>query len=235
VHELYGPLLERDGEAISRSGRAFAAAHSVQELWIEIARFAVLAYAPSQHAKRAVMACCSAHALRDELGSSWLDMVIACANYAAQSRPPWSEPPILESIDDSQWPALETLDAEGDALLMLDIVRRLLPILGERGRSALQRMVMAELPGETANDEPLDPAGAPDSVQRALWRAARRTPLRETSGRLLAPYELARDYAQTLLAHDYSRRLPPEEADALLDAVHHNLAHGESYADFSFA
>jgi hypothetical protein len=53
--------------------------------------------------------------------------------------------------------------------------------------------------------------------------------------KVLAPYRLARDYAQTLLAHHYARRLPPELAEQLLHAVHHNLQHGESFADWSFA
>jgi hypothetical protein len=240
VNDLYEPLLERDLDAIARTTRAFAASHSAEDLWIAIARFAVLAYAPSQHAKRAVLACRATHALRAELGDRWLDMIVECARYAAESRPPWSEPPIFESLDTSSWPSLDSIDANGDALLMLDCVRALLPLLGEKGLPALQRMVMQELPGEESDGE-LDPAGTPDSVQRVFWKAAALPELpaddlakRDARPRL-EPYPLARDYAQTLLAHFYARRLPDEEAAALLAAVHHNLAHGDSYADFSFA
>jgi hypothetical protein len=93
---LYEPLIERDLAAIPAAARAFADAHSPDDLWIAVTRFAVLAYVPSQHAKRAVMACRAAHDLREELGERWIDMIIECARYAAESRPPWSEPPILD-------------------------------------------------------------------------------------------------------------------------------------------
>jgi hypothetical protein len=44
---------------------------------------------------------------------------------------------------------------------------------------------------------------------------------------------LARDYAQTLIAH--ATPIPANLRDDFLAAVHHNLAHGESFADWSFA
>ena len=90
---LYEPLIERDLAAIPAAARAFAAAHSADELWVAIARFAVLAYSPSQHSKRAVMACRAVHVLRD---SHFVNWVAECARYAAESRQPWSEPPILD-------------------------------------------------------------------------------------------------------------------------------------------
>ncbi|HEX7832345.1 MAG TPA: hypothetical protein VF787_21990 [Thermoanaerobaculia bacterium] len=230
--QLYGPLIERDLEAIPDAARAFVDAHSVDDLWIAVTRFAVLAYAPSQHAKRAVLACRATHALRAELGDRWLDAIVECARYSSESRPPWSEPPILDAI--APMP-LADVDAKGDALLMLDAVRALVPLLGEKGLPALQRMVALELPGEEASDGALDPDGAPDSVQLVFWRVAASPELRGFTDCAIEPYRLARDYAQTLLAHFYARRLPDEEAARLLAAVHHNLAHGESYADFSFA
>jgi hypothetical protein len=114
---LYEPLIERDLDAIPAAARAFAAEHSPEELWIAIARFAVLAYAPSQHAKRAVMACRAAHDLRDELGERWVDMIIECARYAAESRQPWSEPPILDMphVDDASPRDVAELRAALDA------------------------------------------------------------------------------------------------------------------------
>jgi hypothetical protein len=57
----------------------------------------------------------------------------------------------------------------------------------------------------------------------------------EATPYVLEPYRLARDYAQTLIAHHYASRLPPDLARQLLHAVHHNLEHGESFADWSFA
>jgi hypothetical protein len=229
--QLYGPLIERDLDAIPDAARAFADAHSVDDLWIAVTRFAVLAYAPSQHAKRAVLACRATHALRAELDDRWFDAIVECARYASESRPPWSEPPILDAIAPTP---LDDVDAKGDALLMLDAVRALVSLLGEKGLPALQRMVALELPGEEASGV-LAPTGEPDSVQLVFWSVAASPELRAFTDCALEPYRLGRDYAQTLLAHFYARRLPDEEAARLLAAVHHNLAHGESYADFSFA
>jgi hypothetical protein len=232
VNELYTPLLERDLDAIPAAARAYALAQSEEALWVAVTRFAVLAYAPSTHGRRAFLACRATYALREELGRPWLDMIIECARYAAWARPPWSEPPILEALDTSSWPALDGIEAHGDALLLLDAVRALLPDLGEKGLPALQRMVMAELPGITRPPQ-LDPKGSPDSVETIFWSVASAPELRSHVDCPLAPYALARDFAQTLLAHFYARRLPLEEADALLAAVHHNLAHGESFAAFA--
>lgn len=232
MNELYAPLLERDLDAIPEAARAYASAQSEEALWVAVTRFAVLAYAPSTHGRRAVLACRATHALREELGGTWLDLIIECARYAAWSRPPWSEPPILDALDTSGWPALDAIDACGDALLLLDAVRALLPELGEKGLPALQRMVMAELPGITRPPN-LDPQGSPDSVETIFWSVASAPELRTHVGRPLAPYPLSCDFAQTLLAHFYARRLPVEEADALLAAVHHNLAHGESFAAYA--
>jgi hypothetical protein len=282
---LYEPLIERDLAAIPAAARAFAEQHSADELWIAVARFAVLAYAPSQHAKRAVMACRAAHDFRS------LEMIIECARYAAESRQPWSEPPILdppqvdEEIDlhaalgandriaaehwlashlDSAHEELRSL-VKGDALLMFDAAVALERLLGEKGRYALLRMVIAEL--LTPTEHPTDPIeilidraikekGAIDSVRdvliavipsvsRGTWAAAgdmhapRAAPppgpsTHARDDRLLAPYPLARDYAQTLLAHAIARKLPLR-ADEFLAAVHHNLEHGESFAEWSFA
>ena len=61
----------------------------------------MLAYAPSQHAKHAMIACLSAWELRDDLAGAWDDLLAECAIYAAASRQPWSEPPITDP------PALE--------------------------------------------------------------------------------------------------------------------------------
>jgi hypothetical protein len=117
--KLYEPLIERDLAAIPAAVRTFRAEHSPEELFVAIARFAVLAYAPSQHGKHALLACLSTWELRDELGPRFDDMVIACATYVADARQPWSEPPILEPPE----PGTGTLDElraavrDGDRLL----------------------------------------------------------------------------------------------------------------------
>jgi hypothetical protein len=94
VSELYAPLIARDVEAIPAAVKRFRASASADQLFAAVTRFAVLAYAPSQHAKHALLACVAAYELRDELGDRWDDVLTECAIYAASSRQPWSEPPI---------------------------------------------------------------------------------------------------------------------------------------------
>ncbi len=275
--ELYGPLIERDFDAFPPVAHAFLESHSTDELWLAVTRFAVLAYAPSQHAKRAVMACLAAHDVREELGDRWTEMILECARYAAESRQPWSEPPMLDPPDPSsgeieelraamrdgdrfrgeRWLAARLEDADTalrglvhcDALLMLDTAVALTPLLGDKGRYALLRMPVWELiatPDAKDDDTPLETRitraveakGSPDAVTSVFWGAGFRPAHGTGAGWKLAPlspYRLARDYAQTLIAQSWARRLPKAQAEPLLHAVHHNLQHGESFADWSFA
>lgn len=90
-------------------------------MFAAVAQFAVLAYAPSQHAKHAVICCRSAWDIRDQLGNRFDDVVTECAIYAAMSRQPWSEPPITDppAIDGTQRGDIEELResvAAGDRL-----------------------------------------------------------------------------------------------------------------------
>jgi len=99
---LYEVLAERDLAAIPAAVRDFRLAHGSEETYKAVGRFAVLAYSPSQHGKHAVLACLAAWALREE--PYFDDVVTQCALYAAESRQPWSEPPIMTppAIDDDQ-------------------------------------------------------------------------------------------------------------------------------------
>jgi hypothetical protein len=270
---LYAPFIERDLAAIPAAARAYAAEHSVEDLWIAVTRFAVLAYAPSQHAKRAVMACRASHDVREELGDRWLDMIIECARYTAGSRQPWSEPPILDPPEPAErtdllelrdaiatkdrlraerWLAARVDDAhddlravaKGDALLMLDTALALEPLVGEKGRYALLRIVILELLNDPEDvtdplavlvDRAIDERGSIDAV-RNVFVASAGIALAGVMAcaPMLEPYPLARDYAQTLIAHAIARKLPAR-ADQFLAAVHHNLEHGESFAEWSFA
>jgi hypothetical protein len=90
------PLLERDEAAIRDAIRGYLDSHTADDLFLMIARFAVMAYAPSQHAKHALLACVAAHDIRDDCGARWPELLTECAIYVAQSRQPWSEPPILD-------------------------------------------------------------------------------------------------------------------------------------------
>lgn len=93
---LYDPLLERDESGIRAAITEFRRSHSSEELFTAIARFAVLAYAPSQHAKHAVISCRSAWDIREDLGDRFDAVITECAIYAAGSRQPWSEPPMTD-------------------------------------------------------------------------------------------------------------------------------------------
>jgi len=103
--------------------RAFRDSHGSDETYKAIGRFAVLAYSPSQHGKHAVLACLAAWALRDE--PYFDDVVTQCAIYAAESRQPWSEPPIMSppAIDDDQ---------RGDLGELLEAIAALDRLRGER-------------------------------------------------------------------------------------------------------
>lgn len=119
--ELYAPLIERDLDLIPQAVATFLEKQSVEDLWVAITRFAVLAYAPSQHSKRAVVACRSALVVRDELKERWVAALTECARYASASRQPWSEPPILEPppVEEgapSDLDELESAIAAGDRL-----------------------------------------------------------------------------------------------------------------------
>lgn len=92
----YEPFIERDLAAIPAAVAEFRDAHSAEETWTSVTRFAVLAFAPSQHSMHALLACLSVWDLREELGDRFDDAVVQCAIYAAASRQPWSEPPMLD-------------------------------------------------------------------------------------------------------------------------------------------
>src|SRR5258707_14056248 len=81
-------FLERDETEIRSAIREFRAGHSSDELFLNVARFAVMAYAPSQHSKHALLACLSAYDIREECGERWDALLTEWAIYAAQSRQP---------------------------------------------------------------------------------------------------------------------------------------------------
>jgi len=104
----YEPFIERDLDAIPAAVAEFRDAHSAEETWTTVTRFAVLAFAPSQHSMHALLACLSVWDLRDDLADRFDDAIVQCAIYAAASRQPWSEPPMLD-------PPKIDADQRGDA------------------------------------------------------------------------------------------------------------------------
>jgi hypothetical protein len=103
----YESFIERDLAAIPAAVAEFRSGHSADETWTAVTRFAVLAFAPSQHSMHALLACLSVWDLREDLGGRFDDAVVNCAIYSAASRQPWSEPPMLDP------PKLE-VDQRGD-------------------------------------------------------------------------------------------------------------------------
>lgn len=169
--DLYEPLLERDLDALPRTLDRYLKTHDERSLFVAIARFAVLAFAPSLHSSRSLLAMRAAWDLR-EVQPRWRELLLACAAYASYVRPPWSEPPLLERSDralpltfleeairagdrsaadawlagnvDEAADLLASL-ARGEALLVLDAARTLGPLLGAPGRHALMRAVVLSL------------------------------------------------------------------------------------------
>ncbi|HVT44638.1 MAG TPA: hypothetical protein VMT00_09630 [Thermoanaerobaculia bacterium] len=96
TRELYETMSVRALERIPRAVGKFRAAHSSSELFTAICRWAVAYYSTEEHSKHAFLACHSAHRLRESLGERFDDLLVECALYAADSRLPWSEPPVME-------------------------------------------------------------------------------------------------------------------------------------------
>jgi len=96
VAALYERLIERDLDAVPAAVLEFRRTETSDDLFLAVARFAVLAYAPSQHAKHAFLAMLAAHELRADYRDRWDELLSECARYTAESRQPWSEPPILD-------------------------------------------------------------------------------------------------------------------------------------------
>jgi hypothetical protein len=96
MNELYEPMLARDIKAIPAAIRAYREEHSSEDLFRSVSRFAVLAASPSQHGKHALLACVAAREIEPEMQGQFDELLTECAIYAAQSRLPWSEPPISE-------------------------------------------------------------------------------------------------------------------------------------------
>jgi hypothetical protein len=90
---FYPHLIERDLDGARTAISAFRQEHGNHELFLAVTRFALLAYAPSQHAKHALLSCLAAYELGEDP-----DVLTECALYAASSRQPWSEPPILDPL-----------------------------------------------------------------------------------------------------------------------------------------
>jgi hypothetical protein len=147
VSALYEPLIARDLDAIGPAIDQFRRGHSSEDLYLAVARFAVLAYAPSQHSKHAVLAALAAHDLRDEYRDEWDDIVYECAFYAAASRQPWSEPPIMTPPEVDETTPADADELRG-AIAARDRLRAERWLARRLNDSALERDLIAVASGD---------------------------------------------------------------------------------------
>jgi hypothetical protein len=259
---LYEPLIERDLTALPAAIRAFRAEQSTHELWLAVTRFALLAYAPSEHGRHALMCCLAAHdvGLTDEL-------LLACARYAAQARQPWSEPPIFDPpalepgqptdvdelceamrtgdrlrgerwlaarIDDAEDDLLAVARSHGDAILVVNAAIRLVPLLGEYGRYPTLRVAVWDLIAKV--DEPPLPDRPLEELVAACVEA--QGSIETVTALLVAAPSPVGDVTAPApydLARDYGHLLLAHAAGlppAVIEAAAFNAEHGESYADW---
>ena len=96
ISELYEPLIARDLAAVPAAVSHFRETGSSDDLFRAIARFTVLAFAPTEHGRSAMASILAIRELRDSLGNRFDDWLTEAAIYTSQSRLPWSEPPISD-------------------------------------------------------------------------------------------------------------------------------------------
>jgi hypothetical protein len=92
--QLYDPMVERDTAAIRAAVSKLRETESSDDLLSAVTRFAVLAFCPSQHSKAALCAVIAAREVAADIGNHLDELITECAMYTADSRAPWSEPPI---------------------------------------------------------------------------------------------------------------------------------------------
>ena len=209
--DLYEPLLERDEPAIRAAIRAFRRNHTSEELFRAVAQFAVLAYAPSQHAKHAMISCLSAWELRDVLTPHWDDLLTECAIYAAMSRQPWSEPPITDP------PALEPggrcdIDELRESVETLDRLR------GERWLARRYRDRNFERDYFTIATDDFEDLGHKLIVAVTAWKLAKIFPPYPTLRTGIWEMTAYRGSARSPVTHDVIDRMIASRGD--MEAAH---------------
>jgi hypothetical protein len=117
---LFEAMLYRDRDAIASGIVAALADGGVDALFKDLIRFAVLAFAPSEHGKAALLAVVAGSEIANALDDS-ATLVRHCAEYQADTRTPWSEPPIgdppaLEASQRDDFQEIEEAIIHGDRL-----------------------------------------------------------------------------------------------------------------------
>lgn len=112
--QLLEPLLERDEDAIRAAIGTLVQAGELSAVADAVLQFALLAHAPSLHARSALLAVVASRgiALPDAAREA---LLCELAIYSAATRRPWSEPPIFEEPraigDSSDAVVLDAIDA----------------------------------------------------------------------------------------------------------------------------
>ena len=140
MNPFYEALIERD----SAQARIAADAVHGHERFLSVARFAVLAYAPSQHGKHALLACLAAYELREELGPKYDDVLLECAIYAAERwlARRWRNDGFAR---DYFREAVHDFEDLGHSLIVATAAWKLAVLLGEQGRYAVLRIGVWEM------------------------------------------------------------------------------------------
>ena len=176
-----------------------------------MAQFAVLAYAPSQHAKHAMISCLSAWELRENLGSHWDALVTECAIYAATSRQPWSEPPITDP------PALER-GGRGDIDELRECVETLDRLRAERWLARRYRDRNFERDYFTIATDDFEDLGHKLIVAVTAWKLSKIFPPFPTLRTGIWEMTAYRGSARSPVTHDVVERMVASHGD--IEAAH---------------
>jgi len=176
-----------------------------------VTQFAVLAYAPSQHAKHAMISCLSAWDLRNHLGSQWDEVLTECAIYAATSRQPWSEPPITTP------PALEP-GGRGDIDELRESVETLDRLRGERWLARRYRDRNFERDYFTIATDDFEDLGHKLIVAVTAWKLSKIFPPYPTLRTAIWEMTAYRGMARSPVTHDVVERMIDSRGD--MEAAH---------------
>lgn len=97
VGELYSALLQRETELLPAIIDRISDDASPESVWLHLSRFALLAAAPTEHSRHALLATLEAKSYADD-PSLFRLALLSVAKYLSVSRLPWSEAPILEPL-----------------------------------------------------------------------------------------------------------------------------------------
>lgn len=169
ARELLEPLLVRDDEGIASSVSAQISEAGFPSALAQVAQFAILAYAPDQRARAALLSLEALGVIADRLPAELRSLqLIEMARMSADARRPWSEAPITTA------PVTTTADARDDALQRAVI---------QRDRLAVERWIAHNCTSETfagrffrCAARITDEEASPLRIAACAWRLADAVP-----------------------------------------------------------